>query len=59
MIQHLTATGIQCRFQKIKSVFRVLGMYNFANLPKNVPNHYLKLYPPKENMLRVVFNTIF
>ena len=30
-----------------------------SNLPKNVPNHYPKLYPPKENMLRIVFGTFF
>ena len=30
-----------------------------SNLPKNVLNHYPKLYPPKENMLRIVFGTFF
>ena len=30
-----------------------------SNLPKNVTNHYPKLYPPKENMLRIVFGTFF
>ena len=36
------------------------NQFDFAfEVSKNVPNHYLELYPPKEEMFRIVFGTFF
>ena len=61
MIQHFTAYTINCVCHSIRSMFRVLGIYNFvrnlktsAIFPFFSIKYVMKLYIPKEKLFEYI-----